>query len=144
MGDPGKDRRDLLNELLDWLDGLDGTTTVRAGRKRNLDMIVNVRGYNAVGTGMSLGASGPFPPRLRDFLGVATTEWRGLPRGLALGLVELIAEGLVLRRQIGDSLVQRGNDGAEGLDLLTELFDQCESVCQRLRIRGHDPSLRWT
>jgi hypothetical protein len=144
MGDPGADRRNLLNELFDWLDGSDGTTTVRAGWKQNLDMIVNVRGHNAVGTGMPLGATGPFPPRLRDFLGVATTEWRGLPRSLTLGLVELIAEGLVLCRQIGDSLLRRGDDGAEGLDLLPELFDQCVSVCRRLRIRSHDPSLRWT
>jgi hypothetical protein len=39
-------------------------------------------------------------------------------------------------------LLARGDDGAEGLVLLTELFDQREGVCQGQRVRGRDPTLQ--
>jgi hypothetical protein len=75
----------------------------------------------------------------------------GLPGGLPLGVVELIAQRLVLGRQISDSLLQRrdlllqrGDDRVEAPVLLTELFDQREGFRQPKRVRGHDPPLEWT
>ena len=91
-------------------------------------------------TGVPRGATGPFPLRFGDSVGVAASERRGLPSGVALGLVELVAERLVLGHQIGDPLLQSGEDGAEGLVLLTELFDQRERLCQGVHVRGHDPT----
>ena len=146
-GDAGADRRDLFDELLDRLDPFDRAAAVRTGRQRHLDLLIDVRGHGAMDTGMPLGATGPFPLGFGDFLGVAASEGRGLSSGLALGLVELVAQGAVLGDEVGDPLLQLGDDSAQGLMLLTKLFDQgqrvCEGqlVCQGLHVRGHDPPL---
>ena len=62
-------------------------------------------GNDAVGTGVSLGATGTFALLVRDFLGVSTPGRRCLTSCLALGLVELVAEGLILGHQIGNRLL---------------------------------------
>jgi hypothetical protein len=61
----------------------------------------------------------------------------GLPGSLPLGVVALIAQRLVLGRQISDSLlerrdllIQRGDGCVEAPVLLTELFDQREGLRQ--------------
>ncbi|MBV8266752.1 MAG: hypothetical protein JO252_10545, partial [Planctomycetaceae bacterium] len=41
-----------------------------------------------------------------------------------------------------DALLQRDDDGAEGLVLLAEWFDQREGFGQGVRVRGHDPPLQ--
>ena len=56
---------------------------------------------------------------------------------LALGFVELVPQRLVLGRQSGDPLLQLGDDRAEGLVLLTVLFNQCtEPLPTRVRPRS--------
>jgi hypothetical protein len=144
VSDPGADRRDLLDELLDRLDPRDRPAAVRAGRQRHIDMLVDMGGHGAASAGVSVGASGSLPLALGDLVGVAATERRRLPGGLPLGFVELVAQRLVLGHQIGDPLLQGRDDGAQGPVLLTESFDRREGFRQAGRVRGHDPALRWT
>jgi hypothetical protein len=59
-------------------------------------MVVEMRGNGAVCTGMSLRATRPFLPLFGDLLGFSATERRRLASCLTFGVVELIAEGLVL------------------------------------------------
>jgi hypothetical protein len=121
---------DFFDELLDRLDGLNGTAAVRTGRKRNLDVLVDMWRYDTMAPGMPFRTTGSLSLCLGDFAGIAPPERRGLPRRLPLSVVELVTKQFVLSRQRGDLLLQFGNLGAERLNLLAELIDLCESVCQ--------------
>src|SRR5271166_4163942 len=104
VGDQPRDRwadqRNLLDELLDRLDLFNPASTLRAARQGHVDFRIDVGGNDAVGTGVPLGATGPSALLIRDLLGVSTPERRRLTSCLALGLVELVAEGLVLGHQV--------------------------------------------
>jgi hypothetical protein len=125
--------------LLDGLDGLDPAAATRASGQRYLEMLVDEGGDGPVDAGVPLGSTGSLPAVFGDFPGVAAAERRGLPSGLALGVVELVAQGLAFGDQLGDPPFEGGDDGAEGEDLLLESIDQGKSFRQVLYARGHGP-----
>jgi hypothetical protein len=124
VSDPGADHRDLLDERLDRLDPRDCPAAVWTGWQRHIDMLVDLCRHRTADAGVSLGAARPFPMGFGDLLSVAAAERCGLPGGLPLSFVELVAQRLILGRQIGDPLLQCRDNGAQGLVLLTELFDR--------------------
>jgi hypothetical protein len=103
--DRGADRWNLLDELLDRRDLFNRASALWAGREWHLGVHIDMHGNGAVGTGMPLGATGPFLLLVGDFLGLSTTERRRLTKCLTLGVIEFVAEGLILSHQIGDSLL---------------------------------------
>jgi hypothetical protein len=111
--DPRANQGDLLDELLDGLDVVDGAAAAGASGQGNLDLLIVLRGSDAIRAGVPLGASRPLFLAVGNLLGLTAAERSRLACGPALRLVELVAELAVLGLKQADPLLKLRDAGQE-------------------------------